>query len=80
MISLLHLNKLTKFSFFFIILIFHSAYAENKPEDIWGQQEENIQQINQSDEKKETTIESPILSEDINKITIEIDEEKISKS
>ena len=80
MISLLHLNKLTKFSFFFIILIFHSAYAEDEPVDIWKQQEESIQQINQSDEEKETTIESPILSEDINKITIEIDEEKISKS
>ena len=72
MISLLHLNKLTKFSFFFIILIFNSAYAEDKPVDIWKQQEESIQQINQSDEEKETTIESPILSEDINLSLIHI--------
>ena len=78
MISLLHLNKLKKITIFFTILIFNSAIAD-APIDIWKKKENQSEQNNQISNEKKITIESPILSDDENKITIKIDEQKINK-
>ena len=79
MISLLHLNKLSQFTIFFTILILNPIYAD-QPADIWKKKENKNEQNSQIDDEKELVIESPILSEDINKITVKIDEQKISIS
>ena len=73
MISLSQLNKLAQSVAFFIILTFNSAYAATAV-DIWKKKENKN---NQSDNKEKITIESPILSDDVNKITIKIDEDEI---
>ena len=78
MISLLHLNKLKEIAIFLIILTFNSALAAT-PENIWGKKENQSEQNSQISDEKEITIESPILSKDVNKITIKIDEQQIDK-
>ena len=78
MISLLHLNKLSQFTIFFTIFIFNSVFADT-PADIWEKKENQNEQDIQIGNEKEITIESPILSDDINKITIIIEEENIDK-
>ena len=80
MISLSHLNKLAQFLLFFTILVFNSSFAADVAVDIWKKQESQNQQSNENDDEKEITIESPIVSEGVNKITITIDEQKIGKS
>ena len=79
MISLSHLNKLKEIAIFFIILISNSAFAAD-PVDIWKKKENQNEQSNQISNERGIAIESPILSEDINKITIKIDEQKINSS
>ena len=79
MISLSHLNKLKEITIFFTILILNSAFAAD-PVDIWKKKENQNEQSNQISNEREIAIESPILSEDINKITIKIDEQKINSS
>ena len=79
MISLLHLNKLSQFTIFFTIFIFNSVFAADTPADIWKKRENQNEQAIQISNEKEITIESPILSDDINKITIKIEEENIDK-
>ena len=79
MISLLHLNKLSQFTIFFTIFIFNSVFAADTPADIWEKRENQNEQDIQISNEKEITIESPILSDDINKITIKIEEENIDK-
>ena len=79
MISLSHLNKLLQFTIFFTILIFDSAFAVTAV-DIWKNKENQNEQNNQISEEKEIIIESPNLSDDINKITIKIEENKITNS
>ena len=78
MISLLHLNKLSQFTIFFTIFIFNSVFADT-PADIWEKRENQNEQDIQISNEKEITIESPILSDDINKITIKIEEGNIDK-
>jgi len=81
MISLLHLNKLKVIAFFFTILIVHPIYAATSSSiDIWQKEDTSSEQKNQTGEDKKKSIESPILSDDINKITIKIEEEKIDSS
>jgi len=77
MISLSHLNKLILFAIFFIILIFNSAFGEDEPADIWEKKENLNEQSSDSDNEKDITIESPILSDDVSKIIIRIDDDKI---
>ena len=79
MISLLHLNKLSQFTIFFTIFIFNSVFAADTPADIWKKKENQNEQAIQISNEKEITIESPILSDVINKITIKIEEENIDK-
>ena len=76
MTSLSQLNKLTQFIIFFTILIFESTLA-TAAVDIWEKKENKNEKITT---EKEIKIESPILSDDVNKITIKIDEKKIDDS
>ena len=74
-----HLNKLIFFfSVLFFLLISNSKKAISAV-DIWEKKENNLQ-TDQLKDENEITIESPILSDDINKITINIDEQKLDKS
>jgi len=77
MISLLHLNKLTFFAIFLIILTFKPAFGEDEPADIWEKEENQKEHDNKGDNEKDITIESPIISDDIKKIVIKIDENTI---
>ena len=77
MISLLHLNKLILFTFFFIILFFNTAFGEDEPVDIWKNTENLNEQNNESNSEKDIAIESPIISEDVTKIIIKIDDDNI---
>jgi len=81
MISLSRLNKLIFLIIIFTALNFNFSFAEDKPEDIWEAKDEK-QESNQNeiDEQQEITIESPILSNDVNKITVKINEEDIDHS
>ena len=74
MISLSHLNKL----FFFLVFVFcSSSFSEEEPVDIWKSNENQNEQNNKISSKKNKTLESPILSDDISKIKIKISEDEI---
>ena len=75
MTSLSNSNKLILFTFFINILIFNFTISFAAV-DIWEKKKKN-DQSNQINNEKEIKIESPILSEDINKIIIKIDENEI---
>ena len=79
MISSSHLNKLTAFVICLVILTFNSAFGEDEPADIWGKQEDQKKQSNEKDNQKDFTIESPILSDDVTKVVIKIDENQIEE-
>ena len=72
MISLSRLNKLIFFVFVCIVLISNNGFAEDETIDIWEQQEIQNEKSNENDNEKDITIESQILSEDVNKIVIKI--------
>ena len=76
MISLSNLNKLILFTFFINILIFNFTISFAAV-DIWEKKKKKNDQSNQINSEKEIKIESPMLSEDINKIIIIIDENEI---
>ena len=75
MISLSHLNKLIFSIIFITILNFNSSFAEDEPADIWDNKKET--ENNETTDGKDITIKSPIISDDINKIIISIDEDNI---
>ena len=77
MISLSHLNKIILFVIFLIILTFNPVFGEDAPADIWGKKENQNEEDNEIDQEKDITIESPIISDDIKKIVIKIDENTI---
>ena len=79
MISLSHLNKLTAFVICLVILTFNSAFGEDEPADIWGKQEDQKTQSNEKDNQKDFTIENTILSDDVTKVVIKIDENQIEE-
>ena len=79
MISLSHLNKFTAFVICLVILTFNSAFGEDEPADIWGKQEDQKKQSNEKNNQKDFTIESPILSDDVTKVVIKIDENQIEE-
>tara|TARA_Y100000590_G_scaffold403349_1_gene489962 strand:+ start:7251 stop:9002 length:1752 start_codon:yes stop_codon:yes gene_type:complete len=82
MISLLQLNKLIIFILFFTTLVFNSALATTA-EDIWKndedleQQDQQDQQENQIIIEQETNEENSILSEEVGKLSVRINEEEI---
>ena len=77
MISLSHLNKIILFVIFLIILTFNPVLGEDEPVDIWEKKENQNEEDNETDQEKDITIESPIISDDIKKIVIKIDENTI---
>jgi len=77
MISSSHLSKLILFVVLLVIFTFSPAVSEDEPADIWEKKENQNEENNEANDKKDITIESPILSDDINKIVIKIDEDKI---
>ena len=79
MISLSHLNKIILFVIFLIILTFNPVLGEDEPVDIWEKKENKNEneEDNEIDQEKDITIESPIISDDIKKIVIKIDENTI---
>ena len=77
MISLSHLNKIILFVIFLIILTFNPVLGEDEPVDIWEKKENQNEEDNEIDQEKDITIESPIISDDIKKIVIKIDENTI---
>ena len=79
MIRLSHLNKLILSTIFIYGLVFNFAVS-TAAVDIWEKKESNENSKSETDEEKEITIESPIISDDINKIVIKIDENKIDNS
>ena len=79
MINSLHLNKLIYF-IFIIYLLFFNFNIVNAAVDIWEKKDKPNQENKKTKDEKEIKIESPILSDDINKIIIKIDENKIEDS
>ena len=77
MIRLSRLSKLILFLILLAILNIKSAVSEDEPADIWEKNESQKEESNELNKKKNITIESPILSGDISKIVIKIDEDKI---
>ena len=77
MISLLHLNRSIFFTIFIIILTFKPAFSEDEAPDIWEKKESQKEESSTNKNEKDITIESPILSGDVSKILIKIDEDKI---
>ena len=60
-----------------IIIAINPAVSEEEPADIWGKKEDSKNENSGENSEKDIKIESPILSEDINKIVIKIDEDNI---
>ncbi len=77
MISSSYLSKLVLFVILFIVLTFDSVFSEDETIDIWEKKEN---QNEQTIDEKDITIKSPILSGDVNKITIKINENKIKET
>ena len=79
MISSLRLNKFIHLVFLFFLFISDSEKSIAAV-DIWKKQVKQNNQTDNSEEQKDITIESPILSDDVNKIVIKIDESEILDS
>ena len=79
MISLSHLNKIILSVTFLVILTFSPVLGVEEPADIWEEKENKNEEIKASDNEEDITIESPILSDDVSKIVIKIDENKIEE-
>ena len=80
MISLSHLNKLTLLIIFFIVLTFDSVFAEEEAAEIWSGKESENEQSSETNQEKDIIIKTPILSGDIEKITIQINEQEVNSS
>jgi len=78
MINLLHLNKFRYFIFFFTALVFNCATIF-AAEDIWKKKKNDEEKSGKIQDEKEIKIESPILSGDISKITINISEQELDQ-
>ena len=76
MIKLLHLSKFIQFSILFTLLVFDAVFASTAI-NIWEKKENNSDQVEEPDLEEKIKIESPILSDDVEKITIEINEQTI---
>ena len=70
MISSSHLSKLILFVVLLVIFTLNPAVSEDEPADIWEKKENQNEENNEANDEKDITIESPILSDDINKIVI----------
>ena len=79
MISLLQLNKLINLTLVIYILIFKFTISFAAV-DIWDKDEKEKKQSDEINNTEEIVIEKPILSEDINRVTIKIDENKLDNN
>jgi len=79
MINLLRSNKLL-FLIFFSHIFFFNIFSSLAAVDIWEKKDKKKVENNKISEEQDITIESPIISEDINKIVIKIDENTIKDS
>ncbi len=78
MISLSHLNKITLYIILFTILVSSIVRSDDEPADIWKKEEKKVETEQNDNNENDITIKSPILSKDINKIVIKIDEDEIN--
>ena len=78
MISLSRLNKLILL-FFFLTAIILNHTLSFAAEDIWKKKENENLEKKQNEEETEAIIESPVLSDDVSKISIKINEQEIDK-
>ena len=76
MISSLHLNKLLYFTLIIYIFAFNFTLGVAAV-DIWEKKKKENEQGEKINVEKDITIESPILSDEVNKIIIKIDENQI---
>ena len=76
MISLSRLNKLIQSVIFLTALIFNNTYCFAAV-DIWEKKENNELKKKETNNENEIIIQSPILSDEVNKISIKINEQKI---
>ena len=58
-------------------MLLNLAFAEEEAIDIWQDKENQSEQNTQIDSEKDITVESSILSDDVNKIVIKVEENKI---
>ena len=77
MISLSRLNRLILFVIFSAVLALNLAFAEEEAIDIWQDKENQSKKNIQIDNEKDITVESSILSDDVNKIVIKVEETRI---
>ena len=80
MISLSHLNKTIIYILLFTQLFVKVVSSEEDTVDIWKIQENQKSETTETDRETDTTIKSPILSDNINKLVIKIDENEIKES
>jgi len=80
MISSSHLNKLVFFIILLTVINSNLVFAEDEPIDIWENTENQNSQNETKNDGDNLAIESPIISGDINKINIKINENKIEKN
>ena len=78
MISLSRLNKLILL-FFFLTAIILNHTLSFAAEDIWKKKENENLEKKKNEEETEAIIESPVLSDDVSKISIKINEQEIDK-
>ena len=76
MTSLLQLNKSVHILITFLLLVLYTSSAFSAV-DIWKKKDNENEQNVQDDNESDTNIESPIISEDINKIVIKINEDDV---
>jgi len=77
-LQLKQLNKLIQFTIFFILFIVGSAFAATV-EDIWKKNENQNNEAAEINKEKKITIESPIVSDKIKKISIKIEEQSVGE-
>ena len=77
-LQLKQLNKLIQFTIFFILFIVGSAFASTV-EDIWKKNENQNNEAAEINKEKKITIESPIVSDEIKKISIKIEEQSVGE-
>ncbi len=78
MISLLQLSKIIKFIIFLTFLITNSTFLI-AAEDIWKKKENEKTETKENNNQEKIKIKSPIKSNEIEKITLTIDEQQIDK-
>ena len=79
MISLSHLNKLILVITLLIVIIIPASSEEEAP-NIWENNNDESEQSEETENTDDVKIKSPILSDDIKKIEIKINEDEIGKN